>query len=85
MAKSRVRVKKLRVNTKGSSRNKIATKRAAAKRYKVLGSGKVKVAHCGKQHNTGLKSRSRKNRLRKGRIIGKDKTLLVKRCLPNDL
>lgn len=62
---------------------KIKTKRAAAKRYKVLGSGKVKVASTSRRHNTGPKRRSVKNKLRKGKIMRGENMLLVSRCLPN--
>lgn len=82
MAKSKGRIKSLKKLAKPKN-GKIKTKRAAAKRYKVLASGKVKVAHVGKQHLTGLKSRSRKNRLKKAKIMRPENMLLVKRCLPN--
>jgi large subunit ribosomal protein L35 len=87
MAKSKARCKKLLKKERPSDKKiKIKTKRAAAKRYKVLGSGKIKVPHCNKQHLTGLnKSRKHKNRLRKGKIVRPEKMLLVKRCLPNSL
>jgi large subunit ribosomal protein L35 len=62
---------------------KIKSKRAAQKRYKVTGTGKVKVGHVGKRHLTGMKSRSRKTRLKKLKIMRKENMLLVKRCLPN--
>jgi large subunit ribosomal protein L35 len=80
-AKRVARIKKLRANRQVAV--KIKTKRAAAKRYKVLGSGKVKVPHCNKQHLTGDKTRKRKNKLRKGKIMRAESMLLVKRCLPN--
>lgn len=77
--------KKIRANggKKAPSSKKIKTKRAAAKRYKVTGTGKVKVPHQGKQHLTGQKTRSRKNRLKKAKIMRAENMLLVKRCLPN--
>ena len=62
---------------------KIKTKRAAAKRYKVLGSGKIKVAKCNRRHNTGPKSRKLKNKLRRGQIMREESMLHVYRCLPN--
>lgn len=84
MAKKNARAKKLLKKERPSTKKiKIKTKRAAAKRYKVLGSGKVKVPHCNKQHLTGHKSRKHKNRLRKGKIVRPEKMLLVTRCLPN--
>jgi len=85
MAKPKKRTLKIRAagGKRAPSSKKIKTKRAAAKRYKVTGSGKVKVPHQGKQHLTGQKSRSRKNRLRKAKIMRAENMLLVKRCLPN--
>ena len=62
---------------------KIKTKRAAAKRYKVLGSGKVKVPSCNRRHNTGPKRRLVKNRLRRPKIVSETKMDLIRRCLPN--
>jgi len=62
---------------------KIKTKRAAAKRYKVLGSGQVKVGSTNRRHLTGHKSRKHKNRLRKGKLVRKENMTLVRRCLPN--
>ena len=62
---------------------KIKTKRAAAKRYKVLGSEKVKVPKCTRRHNTGPKRRKLKNRLRRGQIMREESMLHVYRCLPN--
>jgi large subunit ribosomal protein L35 len=84
MAKSKARCRKIRLKERPSAKKiKIKTKRAAAKRYKVLGSGKVKVPHTNKQHLTGHKSRKHKNRLRKGKLVRAENMLLVKRCLPN--
>ena len=84
MAKTLARIKKIRKkNLPKTKKVKIKTKRAAAKRYKVLGSGKVKVSHTNKQHLTGHKSRKHKNRLRKGKIVRSENMLLVRRCLPN--
>lgn len=62
---------------------KIKTKRAAAKRYKVTGTGKVKVPKCNRQHNTGPKRRKLKNQLRRSKIMREESMLLVYRCLPN--
>lgn len=45
------------------ARQKLKTKRAAAKRYRVTGSGKVKVGRKGKRHNFTNKSRKRKRQL----------------------
>jgi large subunit ribosomal protein L35 len=62
---------------------KIKTKRAAAKRFSVKPSGKIKRAKANKEHILTKKSRQRKNRLKKdGYVCGADMAL-VKRCLPN--
>lgn len=85
MAKSKVKSKrKVKLKAKASGKNKAKTKRAAAKRYKVLGNGKIKIAHAGKAHNTGFKRRSRKNRLRKGVLMDPSNVPNAKRCLPNN-
>lgn len=46
------------------AKQKLKTKRAAAKRYFVTGSGKVKVGRKGKRHNFSNKNRKRKRNLR---------------------
>lgn len=47
------------------AKNKIKTKRAAAKRFKVTGSGKIMRRKAYKGHLTAKKSPNRKRRLRK--------------------
>ncbi len=44
---------------------KMKTKKAAAKRYKVMGSGRVKRGQAGKRHNTGKKRSKNTRKLRK--------------------
>ena len=86
MAKTKARIKTAaaqKAGRGGGKAGRIKTKRAATKRYKVLGSGLVKVAQCNRRHLTGLKSRSLKNRLRRPKIMRKESMLLVRRCLPN--
>ena len=46
------------------SRQKLKTKRAAAKRYRVTGSGRVKIGRKGKRHIFTNKSRKRKRHLK---------------------
>lgn len=49
---------------------KVKTKRAAAKRFKMTASGKIKFKRAGKRHNLGhRKSAKRKLRLRKGAYV----------------
>ena len=49
---------------------KLKTKRAAKKRYRVTGSGHVKVGQNGKRHLFSNKSRKRKRQLRGARLLG---------------
>jgi large subunit ribosomal protein L35 len=61
---------------------KMKTKRAAAKRFRVTGSGKFKFQKAGRRHLLSSKSRSRKRQLREtGHIDPKDEVHL-KRMLP---
>lgn len=62
---------------------KIKTKRAAAKRFKVKPSGKIKRAMANKEHILTKKSRSRKNRLKKGGYVNSANLDNTLRCLPN--
>lgn len=62
---------------------KIKTKRAAAKRFKITKSGKIKRGKANKRHILTKKSRSRKNRLKKGGYVDPSNVGLVLRSLPN--
>ena len=62
---------------------KIKTKRAAAKRFKILPSGKIKRNKKNKQHILTKKTRARKNRLKKPAFVLACDRNLVMRCLPN--
>ena len=62
---------------------KMKTKKAAAKRFKVKASGKVKRAHANKEHILTKKTRARKNRLKKGAYVDASSMDHIKRCLPN--
>ena len=85
MAKSKARIKAKIAKSKGKVNKSIKTKKSAAKRYKLTATGLVKVPHCGKQHKATCKNRSRKTRLKKLKLVRKESTRLVSRCLPNDL
>ncbi len=62
---------------------KLKTKRAAAKRFTVISSGKIKRTRANKQHILTKKKRARKNKLKKtGYVLPCDRSL-VTRCLPN--
>ena len=69
MAKSKAKIKAKKLKQKSKMSKALKNKKAAAKRYKITGSGLVKVAHCGKQHKATSKNRSRKNRLKKSKIM----------------
>ena len=62
---------------------KLKTKRAAAKRFKVTASGKIKRARANKRHILTKKTRSRKNKLKKIGYVHESDVVLVQRCLPN--
>jgi large subunit ribosomal protein L35 len=61
---------------------KLKTKRAAAKRYRVTGSGRIKVGKKGHRHILTGKSRKQKNATRGTRILGEADTPMAKRLLP---
>jgi large subunit ribosomal protein L35 len=59
------------------------TKRAAKKRYRITGSGLVKVGKKGKRHLASSKSRKRKRHLKHARILGPRDTAMALSLLPN--
>jgi len=61
---------------------KIKTKKAAAKRFKVTGTGKFRYPKAGKQHILTKKSPKRKMKLRKQGVVDKTNELAVRRMLP---
>ena len=61
---------------------KMKTRKAAAKRYSLTGSGKVKFKKQGLRHILTKKASKRKRHLRKGAILNKVETARVKRLLP---
>ena len=61
---------------------KMKTKKAAAKRFKVTGTGKFKHAKANKQHILGKKSPKRKMGLRKMAVVDKTNEVAVKQMLP---
>ncbi len=62
---------------------KIKTKRAAAKRFTILPSGKIRRNKANKNHILTKKKRKRLNKLKKPGYVHKSDVVLVKRCLPN--
>jgi large subunit ribosomal protein L35 len=62
---------------------KIKTRKAAAKRYKIKPSGKVKRAKANKRHILTKKARKRKNKLKKPAYVHPSNLSRVLPCLPN--
>jgi large subunit ribosomal protein L35 len=58
------------------------TKRAAAKRFRVLGSGKIKRAKAGRRHILEHKSRKSKRRLRDKALVDKTQQKQIKKLIP---
>lgn len=64
------------------AKNKLKTKRAAAKRFKVTGTGKLKRMRANKSHILTKKSPKRKRRLRTATMTDKTNTPNMKKLLP---
>lgn len=62
---------------------KVKTKKSAAKRFSVTGSGKVKRYRTSKGHLLTGKSRKRKRKLRQRATVHPTELTKVKRMLPN--
>lgn len=63
---------------------KMKTKKAAAKRFRVKSSGKIKFDRANHEHLATKKSKNRKNRLKKGKYAVAGDRALVRACLPYD-
>jgi len=61
---------------------KMKTKKAAAKRFKLTRSGKIKMAKAGKSHILTKKKRKRKRNLRQSAIADKVDEKRIKKLLP---
>ena len=61
---------------------KMKTKRAAAKRFKATGTGKIKRFKAYKRHILTKKSAKRKRNLRKATIADKTNSKVMKKILP---
>ncbi len=61
---------------------KLKTKKAAAKRFKFTGTGKVKFKRTNKRHNMGNKSSARKLKLRGPGILFDGDIKHIEKCLP---
>lgn len=60
---------------------KMKTKRAAAKRFALTGSGKLRRRKQGKGHLLGSKSRKRKRNLRQSTLVAPEDQKRIKRIL----
>lgn len=60
---------------------KMKTRRSAAKRFKLTGSGKIKRNKANKSHILTKKSPKRKRRLRKGTLLDKVEVKRVKKMI----
>ena len=61
---------------------KLKTKKAAAKRFRVTGTGKFKYPRANKQHILTKKSPKRKMALRKAELVDKTNEAAVRKMLP---
>jgi large subunit ribosomal protein L35 len=61
---------------------KIKTNRAAAKRFRVTGSGKIKRNKGFKSHILSTKSKKRKRRLRQGSMVSAVEQRNIKKLIP---
>ena len=61
---------------------KMKTNRAAAKRFKRTGTGKIKRSHAFARHHLGLKSRKRKRRLGASAITESTERRHIQKLLP---
>jgi len=61
---------------------KLKTRKAAAKRFKFTGTGKIKHAKANKQHILTKKTPKRKRNLRKIGLVDKSNEKQVRRMLP---
>ena len=62
--------------------SKMKTNRAAAKRFKVTGKGRIRRPKGGAQHNMNGKSRKRRRRLRDNDMVDKTLERKIKRLIP---
>ncbi len=61
---------------------KMKTKRSAAKRFKVTGTGKIRRQRAFKSHLLSKKTRKRKRHLRKPALVSSADAQKVRRLLP---
>jgi large subunit ribosomal protein L35 len=68
---------------RGFTMPKIKTNRAAAKRFKITGSGKIKFNKSNGSHILTKKTTKRKRSLRLAQVLDASNVKAVKRMLPN--
>jgi large subunit ribosomal protein L35 len=61
---------------------KIKTRRGAAKRFKVTGTGKVKRSKAFKSHLLSSKSKKRKRKLRRATTVSASESKNIRRLVP---
>jgi large subunit ribosomal protein L35 len=61
---------------------KIKTHKASAKRFKLTGTGKIKMYHPCHRHNLGIKTQKRKRHLRTADYVSNTRMHDMKRLLP---
>lgn len=61
---------------------KLKTKKAAAARFKVLGTGTVKFWHAGRVHNSQAKSNKQRRQLKRAKYAKGSLLRLLKKCMP---
>ncbi len=61
---------------------KLKTKKAAAKRFKFTGTGKIKFKRAGKRHNLSHKNAKAKLALRSGGILFDGDMKHIEKCMP---
>lgn len=61
---------------------KMKTKKAAAKRFSVTGSGRIKHKKAGRRHILTNKNTKRKRHLREDALVSKSEERNIKRLLP---
>jgi large subunit ribosomal protein L35 len=63
-------------------KQKMKTKKAAAKRFSFTATGKVKFKRTNKRHNLGSKNSARKLKLRKSGMVFEGDIKHVEECMP---
>lgn len=73
------------LSSEDSKMPKMKTKRAAAKRFKATGGGRIRRSTAGKQHLMRGKSANRMRRLKKNSMVAPVDEARIRRLLPYEL